>query len=168
MCRLAGIPVRPPGWNPPSYAPTRFFISTAFQPRVRLVIRILRMRVAQNQAFYGQVVGFLDIMKVSVFIVLEWKTFENADWSKLETQGKDLPNPTKLLWFISRSFAWFAEFLSCFCHLCRISAVFLATFLPGSPSPKFDHFRRIRDARAAAAAASNMISWFVKPLSSSS
>ena len=48
------------------------------------------MRVAQNQAFYGQVVGFLDIMKVSVFIVLEWKTFENADWSKLETQGKYL------------------------------------------------------------------------------
>ena len=67
------------------------------------------MRIAQNQAFYGQVVGFLDIMKVSVFIVLEWKTFENADWSKLET-----PNRTKLLWFISRSFAWFAEFLSCF------------------------------------------------------
>ena len=83
------------------------------------------MRIDQNQAFYGQVVGFLDIMKVSVFTVLEWKTFENADWSKLETQGKDLPNPTKLLWFISRSFAWFAEFLSCFLPpLQNISRVF--------------------------------------------
>ena len=55
------------------------------------------------------------------------------------------------------------HFDSVFGHLCSISAMFLATFLPRYPTPKFDHFRHIRDARAAAAAStSNMISWFIK------
>ena len=60
------------------------------------------------------------------------------------------------------------HFSSVFGHLCRISAMFLATFLPRYPTPKFDHFRHIRDARAAAAAStSSMISSFIKSLSSS-
>ena len=43
-------------------ARTRIFISTKFQPRVRLVIPILRMRNTLIQTFYGQIASFPSIM----------------------------------------------------------------------------------------------------------
>ena len=55
----------------------------------------------------------------------------------------------------------FADFPLCFwAPLQDISRVF-GTFLLRYPTSKFDHFRRIRDARAAAAdSKTTMISWF--------
>ena len=63
----------------------------------------------------------------------------------------------------------FADFPLCFwAPLQDISRVF-GTFLLRYPTSKFDHFRRIRDARAAAAdSKTTMISWFIKSSSSSS
>ena len=131
-------------------ARTRIFISTKFQPRVRLVIPILRMRNTLIQTFYGQIASFPSIMIRMLHFMMTKPNFFGG------IKGAPF-------------FPLSQKFSCVFGHLCWISAMFLATFLPRYPTPKFDHFQHIRDARAAAAAStSNMISWFIKSLSSSS
>ena len=57
-------------------ARTRIFISTKFQPRVRLVIPILRMRNTSIQTFYGQIASFPSIMiRMLHFMITKSKVF---------------------------------------------------------------------------------------------
>ena len=168
------------GRNPPSYARRPDFSSPPrFQPRVRLVIRIPRMRNTTIQTFYGQIASFPNVMNrvlhftmtttmmIMIMRIIVIKIFSMTEDNKVNDTMFKSTNP-KLLLDIGRTFfTTYIKFEFCFWPpLQDIMAMFLATFLPRYPTPKFDHFRHIRDARAAAAAPTTSMISFFKKLSS--
>ena len=122
------------GRNPPSYARRPDFSSPPrFQPRVRLVIRIPRMRNTTIQTFYGQIASFPNVMNrvlhftmtttmmIMMMRIIVIKIFSMTKDNKVNDTMFKFTNP-KLLLDIGRTFfTTYIKFEFCFCHLCRIS-----------------------------------------------
>ena len=118
------------------------------------------MRNTWFQTFFGQLAWFPNILNhISHFMIIVMMKKKTLIFITREAFLGNQPH-------ISTTFA---DFPLCFwAPLQDISRVF-GTFLLRYPTSKFDHFRRIRDARAAAAdSKTTMISWFIKSSSSSS